>query len=94
MSISISIFACVLCVCVRVCVFVCLFVFVCVCVCCVRCVHLPPRALITSDVILTLCDWLNKFMGLFPIQFLYNYEWMGMTLVTQRAMDTRQRRQN
>ena len=39
-------------------VWVCI-VFVCVCVC--VCVCLPPRLLITSDVIWTPYDWLNKF---------------------------------
>ena len=34
---------------------------VCVCVCVCVFVCPPPRLLITSDVILTLCDWVNKF---------------------------------
>ena len=46
---------------VRVFVCVCVCVFVCVCVCVCVCVSLPPRLLITSGVIWTSYDWLNKF---------------------------------
>ena len=93
------------CVCVCVCVCVharacmCVHVRVCACVCvhvhehaCMRtcvCVSLPPKTLITSGMIWTLCDWLNKFMA-FPIQFLY--KWIGMVLVTQHVLNTWERR--
>ena len=43
------------------CVSVCTYVRV-----CVLCVCSPLRALITSGAILTMCDWLNKFMA-FPL---------------------------
>ena len=33
----------------------------CVCVCVCMCVCPPPRLIITSGVIWTPCDWLNKF---------------------------------
>ena len=39
-----------MCVCVLVCVYVCVFVFVCVCVCVCVSMCLPPRLLITSDM--------------------------------------------
>ena len=37
------------------------YVCVCVCVCVYSCVYLPPNLLITSGVIWTPYDWLNKF---------------------------------
>ena len=44
-----------MCVCVCVCACACVRAYVCVCVC------LPLRLLVTSGVIWTPCDWLNKF---------------------------------
>ena len=40
---------------------VCVSVFVCTCVC------PPPRLLITSGMILTLCDWLTKFYSCYMV---------------------------
>ena len=51
------------CVCVRVCVCVC----VCVCLCAFVSVCPPPRLLITSGVIWTPYDWLNKFYSFYMV---------------------------
>ena len=48
-----------------VCVPVCACASVCVCVCVCVCVSLPPRVLITSGMMWTLYDWLNKFYSFY-----------------------------
>ena len=68
LCVCVCVYACA-CMCVRVCVHVCMCVCVCVCMCvcmcvCV-CVCLPPRLLITSGVIWTPYDWLNKFYSFY-----------------------------
>ena len=56
---------------VHACIAMCVSVCVCVCVCVCLSVCLSLRALLTSGVILTVCDWLKKFYGFSAFQLLY-----------------------
>ena len=76
-------------VCLRVCVCVCVCVYVCVCVCvcvCARICVSAPRLLITSGVIWTSYDWLNKFYSF--------YMATAFVIVSRRGLRIEARRGN
>ena len=60
-------------------------VCVCVCVCVCLCVCPPPRLLITSGVIWTPYDWLNKFYSCYMATVVIIVNGRGLGIVTRRT---------
>ena len=66
----------------------CVCVFVCVCLCVFMCVYVSaPRLLITSGVIWTSYDWLNKFCSFYMAPAVV-IGGRGVTLELKRIIET------